>query len=205
MSNSVLDLESSNWPDKLERLVSAAPFYGDNIGPVIRRIIEMIHGIPGLYPRVELADIQVYLGRSTINRLQSRYKHSMKKHDHVGAAVICRCDPRVVDQIERAGIRVINGLKRRGALCVGNVNVADDSRGRNADPEDGGILYMTWGECVNGNEFQGKPTTAVIRTVASEVSNRLAEEDIDIPAEDIEDGLIAARALTTRLALKFAR
>lgn len=189
----------------LEELLATAPLYEGDIRPVISRVIAMIHGLPDLYRgNISLSDIQIYLGRSTTKTLLQRYKYSASKHQHVGAAVVCLCSPDIVGFIELIGIRIITALKERGALCVGNVNIKNALAGNTADREDGGVVYMTWGRLRGDIRFKAKPTTSIIRDVARDVSSEtLIRNNVFVPHEDIEDGLMIAKALTTRLALGF--
>lgn len=184
-------------------MVSAAPFHERYIDPTIHLIMDLIRGIPRLYNPykyndIELANLQVHLGRSTTKALRSRYDSAFR-HGHVGAAVVCRFEPEDVDKIEVAGMRIISALKRRGSLCVGNVNILNALAGTYADHEDGAIVYMTWGPLLDEPQFTTKLSTSIIRSVAVEVSDSM--QNI-FDGVDIANGLSEPKALTTRLSLE---
>jgi hypothetical protein len=178
--------------------INAAPQYGKKVAGAIKRTIAVIHGLDTLFNRLELRDLEVYLGRSSDDPAQvlGRWEQARKKHRHKYAAMLFTCEANRAAKLEGLANKVLKKLKAYDALCVGNANTAGDGRGRKPGRLLA-VIYMTWGENAEKNGF-GKADINIIRHVAEETYH---EAGGFVTKKQLEGGLRTIKRKTYRARL----
>ena len=174
--------------------IQKAHHYGVQVAGAIKRTIRAIHGLEDLIANHDLKSLNIYLGRSSAAPMHvlNRWKAHNKKFSHKYATVLFVCDAGRAQFLEEIAIRVLAKLKGRGSLCVGNVNTAEDGRGRPPGNETA-VVYMTWG--IGGSIYEWeKPNAAIIKEVAGEVSQDMERA---IPRLQLERGLQILKKVRT--------
>ncbi len=181
--------------------IEAAPQYGKKVAGAIKRAIKVIHGLDALFNRLELRDLEVYLGRSSDDPTQvlGRWEQARKKHRHKYAAILFTCEADRASKLEGLANKVLKKLKAHGALCVGNANTAGDGRGRKPG-RPLAVIYMTWGENTGNNGF-GKADIDIIRRVTEETYH---EAGGFVTKKQIEGGLRTIKRMTLKARLRWS-
>lgn len=133
--------------EQLRTAVRLCPTHRSGDPGPLRAIVRAIHAIPFLWRervRVELQQLQVYVGRSNPRRVHNRFRaHFRNQHRvHSMGSVLFKCPTKDVRRIEERGIRLVKTLDQRGSLCV--ANIANDSRG-GLPKSKTAVIYVTWG------------------------------------------------------------
>ena len=183
--------------------IQNARHYGVKVAGAIKRTIRAIHGLEDLIESHDLKSLEIYLGRSaeSSKHVMNRWKAHNKKFGHKYATVLFACEAGRAQFLEEIALRVLDKLKRRGALCVGNANTAKDGRGRPPKSETA-VVYMTWRIGGEIREWE-KPNADVIKDVARKVSQDMAGA---IPRLQLEGGLqILKKVRTAKAKLDWSR
>lgn len=166
------------------KALQSAPEFRTRYKYVVRHVIRTIHAIPTLFRDASMEEVELYLGRSSSGGVLRRFaEHRIKRQQDYGV-VVFRTPGTVVRNLESMALRIIDGLRNAGALCVRNIRT--DMGGRaNA----GGVVYMTW-------RFQEpvqllKPSTALLDTLANEAATA---SKLDIEPQEIRTGLRSIRS-----------
>ena len=152
----------------MQEAIRAAPHYRTSVAPAINQTIGCIHGLQDLYPKTDLLQLEVYLGRATVTTLEQRWTshaNGNKKHRY-GAILFC-CDHDQVERLEDLAVRAITKLKAKQLLCVGNANKWDGNQGLKPRPELA-VIYMTWRELEEEIPFT-RPGIKEIRQLSTEI------------------------------------
>lgn len=174
----------------IQEVIQVAPRYGTRVASAIRRAIRCIHGLERLHRTVDRDELEVYLGRATETTLAQRWRAHARERGHRWGVVLFTCDHDRVELLEDVAVRVLQKLRARNALCVGNANVWRGSVGARPRREDA-LVYMTW---KIGNQIDWRrPGRAEIRAVAAEVH---AETPFDLATRQIDAGLEALKRVT---------
>ncbi len=155
----------------LQRAVEESPFYG-RIADAGKLIVRTIHGVQDLYEKAEPGDFEFYLGRcgATEGHVYGRFDNHVDNRLHEGGIVVLRCATADVTTWEGAAIRSLNGLHRRGRLCVANV-LCHGGGGLPRSLKESAI-YLTW---------RILPRTAFITPAV--------RRDVGSIAEDVSDAM----------------
>jgi hypothetical protein len=182
--------------------IKAAPQYGKSVAGAIKHTIKVIHGLQKLHPTYTLQDLEVYLGRSSEDPAQvlGRWERHRNKYGHKYAAVLFTCEVERAVKLEGLANNLLEKLRARGALCVGNANTAPDGRGK-IPGTPLAVIYMTWGknQAVIG---YGRPTIDDIRQVAEEAYR---QADVFVTKQQLERGLMAMKRKTNWDRLRWSR
>jgi len=178
--------------------IKSAPQYGVKVAGAIKHTIKTIHGLENLHRSCQLNELEVYLGRTAASpgRLLQRWEYHRHNRKHKHAAVLFTCDMNRSLYLEELAINLLQELKNRGSLCVGNANIAKDSRGR-VSTGTTAVIYMTWGKNAGDTEYE-KPTMDVIREVADVVGGEMSTE---VTKQQLQRGLMTLKRLTDKVKL----
>jgi hypothetical protein len=183
--------------------IADAPHYDVKIANALQRTIGIIHGLTELHCRrgFELGEFEVYLGRAsaTGGHVLDRWTSHRKNRTHKWGCVLFTCASSKAVRLEGLAIRVLKSLKDRGALCVGNANIANSGGGGSPSTRDSAV-YMTWSAGEDLVESFEKPNLEIIREVAEEAA---AAADGEIGRDQIANGLAALKRLSTYEPLTF--
>lgn len=164
--------------------LKASPEFRTRYKYIVRHVIRTIHAIPTLFHNACLEEIELYLGRSSPSGVLRRFIEHRDKRQQEYGVIVFRTPGTVVRNLESMALRIIDGLRNAGALCVRNIRT--DMGGRaNA----GGVVYMTW-------RFQEpmqllKPSTALLDTLAIEAATA---SKLDIEPQEVRTGLRSIRS-----------
>ena len=161
---------------RVQQSIDHASTYSDKVATALKCVIETIHGLPRLHSGLASQEIEIYIGKSerSADAVLKRWKqHHDTKKKHMYGAILFKCSLSDAKKLEKLAIRVVKKLKEHHRLCVGQANIASGSQGK--DPKSSNaLIYMTW--CpLNGKSAYAKPTTQVIREVASQVAPSVKE------------------------------
>lgn len=184
--------------EDIERGIDQAPQYGVRVASAIRRTIEVIHGLADLHEVADLDQIDVYLGRATRKTvLANRFRSHREDKGHRYGAILFTCDAGRVNDLESLAIKLIRRLQDRDCLCVGNVNTAEDARGRPPGDKEA-VIYITWKSLRDEAYDTKKPTIEVVREVARQVAQEVPGV---ATAAQIETGLKTVKRLSQKARL----
>jgi hypothetical protein len=185
---------------KVKASIKYAPIYAGKAASAISTVIRVIHGLQKLHRRLKITEIEVYLGKA--NRSAGAvlrrwmFHRSDRKKKHLFGIVLFRCSLKNAKKLEKLGIRVLDRLKARGKLCVGQANISHGSGGRNARSSKS-LVYMTWCPLNSSTSFT-KPNIRDIRGVAGEIAPQLKGQ---VKLAQIVNGLKTVKSLNKRRTL----
>lgn len=174
----------------IQEAIQVVPRYGPKVASAIRRTIRCIHGLARLHRTIDRDELEVYLGRATETTLAQRWRAHARERGHRWGLVLFTCDHDRVEVLEDVAVRILQKLRERNALCVGNANVWRGTGGAPPRREDA-LVYMTWksGQPIDWRKLSREG----MRALAAEVQ---AETRFDIATQQIDAGLETLKRVT---------
>lgn len=111
---------------------------------IIETITTAIHGIPKLFEGVELGHLELYLGKTSVDQINTRAQsHSKQKDTHFFIPIIA-VRGQEINYIEKLGLKYLFFLQENDHLCFGKLlNERDGGGGRRTD-SNLHIIYLTF-------------------------------------------------------------
>jgi hypothetical protein len=175
----------------------------------IEETILSIHGLKTFHKDLyALNEIEIYIGRSSQKNILSRWKahFKLKKHDY--AAVLFKCDPNYVEDLELFSIKIIKKLDQENSLCVRKIhNIKTKKTGPKPNLNDNSVVYMTW-RYKDGEKETKKPGIQLIRRIANETYKEVKEEQNNVflksfQKKQITEGMLKLKNFEHKNKLEF--
>jgi antitoxin component HigA of HigAB toxin-antitoxin module len=157
---------------ELNKALESAPKCED-FEQAAQEVIRCIHSLPDLFYNLDLNEIEKYIGRTgnTDRNLFKRFRsHALDaKKEHRYGIVAFVCDTSLIKKWEGASINIVEALKRRIRLCVGELkNEKMDGRGPLPRAEKS-VVYLTW------KGIPERPSEPVNDVAIAEIADELAD------------------------------
>lgn len=113
---------------------------------IILLIIEVIHGIPFLFhekERVDLYNLQVYIGKTSEGQILNRAKSHLRSKDTPYFIPISWVNHSLLSLVEKMGLKYLHYLELKNFLCFGELlNEKNGSPGRVTESK--GLIYLSF-------------------------------------------------------------
>ncbi len=189
-----VNLSIKNSPNYLKRIRAK---------DAIQRTIMCIHGLRPLHNKsFKMNEIEIYIGRTSENKLIQRWKSHFEKKQHTFAAVLFVCSHDYVEDLELVAIKILKKLQDQQKLCVKSIkNEKTRKTGGKPRKEERAIVYMTW-KYSNGPIENTKPGIELLKEIASETYLETKKE-VKIRRLQIQNGLLSLKKINTYDKLEF--
>lgn len=168
----------------------------------IQRTIRCIHGLRPLHKKFEMNEIEIYIGRTSENKLIQRWKSHFEKKQHTFAAILFVCSHDYVEDLELVAIKILKKLQDQQKLCVKSIkNEKTRKTGGKPRKEERAIVYMTW-KYSNGPSENTKPGIELLKEIATETYIETKKE-VKIRSIQIQQGLLSLKKINTYDKLEF--
>jgi hypothetical protein len=171
--------------------VAYAPSVGSRLRDAVERTILAIHALPLLYsPRPSLQEFAIYVGRASERTLPQRFRCHRDEKGVTDGMIVCRAPAHRIEAYEDAAIRVIDGLNRRGKLCVKSLKGAPGG-----STEAPALIYLVW-KTRQTRKPPRRPTPADLAELAREVCD---ESSYGLSQQQVRDAVRVAAEPGERL------
>jgi len=139
-----------------------------SMSKVFAFVTGIIHGMPDLFEEnISLKDLEVYLGRSSLEQVANRWSKHFNERDHLYGIVCCQVPEDTIERIEEGCVKIFKRLHSNDILCISNKSVA--SAGRSSSGVT--VIYLTF--CVD-KRLKEKP--AITSKDIDRIANYIDEE-----------------------------